>query len=348
MRPFRGQLKFLGALSALLWIGGCATPDPAPVGDRPVPPLGVPPRTEPAQKPKSPEVSQTRPQPPATSSGAPAASPQQLPEFHTVQKGETVFSIARRYKLNQYELALWNGMDNINALREGQQLRLTAPANAPSRVAVMPLPTTPPIPQGRNLEEPKAPPADPKPEVATPPPAVPQKPEATPAVPAPPPATDSAGKSPLPEAKIERAPDTSIGAPSQGTPPTDNESLQWVWPTSGRITSAFSESTKGLVIAGSLGQPVVASADGMVSYIGNSLRGYGKMVVIKHNKTFLSVYAHNSTILVREGQTVVKGQKIAEMGSSDSEDGNVKLHFEIRRLGRPVDPLKYLPNERPS
>jgi lipoprotein NlpD len=153
---------------------------------------------------------------------------------------------------------------------------------------------------------------------------------------------DNASSGAKPEAKADPATDGNPGGQF------GNESLQWVWPTNGKIMSSFNESSKGLDISGVLGQPIFASADGRVSYIGNSLRGYGKMIVIIHNKSHLSLYAHNSAILVKEGQTVTRGQKIAEMGNSDSDDGAVKLHFEIRRLGKPVDPWKYLPSERSS
>ena len=114
-------------------------------------------------------------------------------------------------------------------------------------------------------------------------------------------------------------------------------------PTMGKIIADFSEAAnkKGIDIAGKLGQPVTASAPGKVVYSGSGLRGYGKLVIIKHNKTYLSAYAHNDQVLVKEGQSVARGQKIAEMGNSDAEQ--VKLHFEVRRFGKPVDPAKYLP-----
>jgi lipoprotein NlpD len=114
-------------------------------------------------------------------------------------------------------------------------------------------------------------------------------------------------------------------------------------PTSGKLIAGFSETEnrKGVDIVGQRGQVVVASASGKVVYSGSGLRGYGKLIIIKHNKTFLSAYAHNDQILVKEGQSVRKGQKIAEMGNSDADQ--VKLHFEIRKLGKPVDPAKYLP-----
>jgi lipoprotein NlpD len=122
-----------------------------------------------------------------------------------------------------------------------------------------------------------------------------------------------------------------------------DDALEWNVPVNGKIISEFSESAnrKGIDFSGKLGQPVLASAAGKVVYSGNGLRGYGKLVIIKHNKTFLSAYAHNDQILVKEGQSVSRGQKIAEMGSSDSDQ--VKLHFEIRKFGKPVDPSRYLP-----
>jgi len=132
-------------------------------------------------------------------------------------------------------------------------------------------------------------------------------------------------------------------APAETAAGDGDEDLDWVWPARGKLVTAFSDTAnlKGIDIAGSTGAPVVASAAGKVVYAGSGLRGYGKLVIIKHNSKFLSAYAHNREILVKEGQQVARGQKIAEMGSSDAEQ--VKLHFEIRRLGKPMDPLKYLP-----
>lgn len=117
---------------------------------------------------------------------------------------------------------------------------------------------------------------------------------------------------------------------------------RWVWPSGGQVITHFGErSSKGLDIAGRPGDPVQAAADGRVVYAGNSLRGYGNLVIVKHAGNFLSVYAHNQTLVVREDQTVRRGQKIAEMGATDAD--RVKLHFEVRREGKPIDPLKVLP-----
>ena len=115
-----------------------------------------------------------------------------------------------------------------------------------------------------------------------------------------------------------------------------------MWPANGPVANAFDDTrSKGLAITGKAGDPVVAAADGRVVYAGSGLRGYGNLVILKHNNTYLTAYAHNQTLLVKEDQAVRRGQKIAEMGSTDAD--RVQLHFEIRKLGKPVDPAKLLP-----
>lgn len=143
-------------------------------------------------------------------------------------------------------------------------------------------------------------------------------------------------------APVVVTPIPASSAPSTAAPKS-NDDLNWIWPTTaGSVMAGFDENkNKGLDIGGKLGDAVLASADGRVVYAGEGLRGYGKLIIIKHNETFLSAYAHNQMLLVKEEQTVTKGQKIAEMGQSDSD--KVKLHFEIRRQGKPVDPAQYLP-----
>jgi lipoprotein NlpD len=121
-----------------------------------------------------------------------------------------------------------------------------------------------------------------------------------------------------------------------------DDSFQLIWPAQGPVSSSFDDSkNKGIDISGKTGDPVLAAADGKVVYSGAGLRGYGNLIIVKHSNTYLTAYAHNQTLLVREDQSVKKGQKIAEMGNSDSEQ--VKLHFELRRMGKPVDPVKFLP-----
>ena len=136
----------------------------------------------------------------------------------------------------------------------------------------------------------------------------------------------------------------SAAAAPAGSPqpaPSDDD-IAWIWPAQGKLIAGFDEvKNKGYDIDGKVGDPIVASGDGRVVYAGAGLRGYGNLIILKHNNTYLTAYAHNQTLLVKEDQTVKKGQKIAEMGNSDAD--RVKLHFEIRRQGKPVDPVGYLP-----
>jgi lipoprotein NlpD len=244
------------------------------------------------------------------------------PQFHTVRKGDTLYSIALDYGLDYRELAQWNGVTEASVIAVGQQLRLSPPAGAAPAAAPL---KTAPVVQGQPLDG------------------------------APVAAAESIVKS---EPRAVRAPysDQTYAqmaslkpGPSPGDEsrapigPGGEESVAWGWPASGKVIATFSDGTnqRGISIAGKLGQPIFASAAGRVIFSGTGIRGFGKLIVIKHNNTFLSVYAHNSELLVKEGQNVAKGQKIAEMGSSDSDQ--VRLHFEIRRLGKPVDPMKLLP-----
>jgi lipoprotein NlpD len=171
---------------------------------------------------------------------------------------------------------------------------------------------------------------------------------AVPAPREPPPMAAAAGPRPEPKAEPKSEPKAepkSEAKPASPAPATggDGDQLDWAWPAKGKVVAGFSETAnlKGIDIAGTAGQPVAASAAGRVVYAGTGLRGYGKLIIIKHNATFLSAYAHTREILVKEGQQVARGQKIAEMGNTDADQ--VKLHFEIRRQGKPMDPAKYLP-----
>lgn len=164
------------------------------------------------------------------------------------------------------------------------------------------------------------------------------KPVTTPRIEAKP--LDAAGAKPSTPAASGAAA-TPASAPA--VPAKDNDDdVQWAWPAAGPVAAAFDENrNKGLAITGKAGDPVLAAADGRVVYAGSGLRGYGNLVIVKHNATYLTAYAHNQTLLVKEDQVVRKGQKIAEMGSSDAE--RVQLHFEVRRQGKPIDPAKLLP-----
>jgi len=284
---------------------------------------------------------QTRPAPakPATSIvTAPAPRPGEArPEFYTVRKSDTLYSIALDQGLDYRDLAQWNGITDPAVISVGQSLRLTAPA---ATATTAPLQTAPGV-EARPLGE--------TPIVSGTVVALP------PAAPASPPVV--AGGTVVSQPRAVRAPysDQTYAqlsgamldpAPKPDPRPTTgdgDDNVNWGWPSSGKIINSFNETAtlKGIGIAGKLGQPVVASAAGRVIFSGMGIRGFGKLIVIKHNNTFLSVYGHNSELLVKEGQNVAKGQKIAEMGSTDTD--KVKLHFEIRRLGKPVDPVKLLP-----
>ncbi|APW48342.1 peptidoglycan DD-metalloendopeptidase family protein [Rhodoferax antarcticus] len=135
---------------------------------------------------------------------------------------------------------------------------------------------------------------------------------------------------------------TDIPAAPTSSPAAVEDGINWIWPANGAVLAGFDDvKNKGIDIGGKAGDTVVAAADGRVVYVGAGLRGYGNLIILKHNNVFLTAYAHNQTLLVKEDQSVLKGQKIAEMGSSDAD--RVKLHFEVRRQGKPVDPAKYLP-----
>lgn len=305
----------LGAL-----LGGCgSSPSRAPVIDRLPTQTSVPPAPKPAAK-------------------AVTKEPDWRPDAYTVQKGDTLFSIALEHGYDYRDLAEWNGIPAPYVIRVGQMLRLSPPGSEgavplklPGVAEAKPLPatTTSVITEPKALRLPYSDRALAQMEQAPP------KVEPAKAASAPPPG------------KPETAPpaDAAKGGDDGSDDP---DRVDWTWPAKGKIVANFNDngSNKGVDIAGTSGQAVMAAAAGKVVHTGTTLRGYGKLIIIKHNKSYFSVYAHNSQILVKEGQTVVRGQKIAEMGDTDAD--RVELHFEIRRLGKPVDPLKYLPNDRTS
>jgi len=327
--------KITITLAAMLLAAGCAVRAPAPVDDRR--PGVVPPPKPPVAQP------------------APALAPGSV---YTVRSGDTLYSIAAQHGIDHRELARWNQIDDLTKMRVGQVLRLTPPAGeAPVQIGTArgagPLEARPL--EGRPLEarpgEPSAPPA-PRTDVATKTSpkalrlpyseqnvALLAKGEAAS------PAT-AGGVAPKPGAPQVAAvsPKPEPGKPEAEKPAVerDPEAIDFIWPVRGRVLAGFSESSsKGVDIGGKIGDPVVAAAQGRVMYTGTGIRGYGKLIVIKHDNGFNSVYAHNREILVKEGQTVARGQKIAELG--DSEADRPKLHFEIRKSGKPVDPMRYLP-----
>ena len=244
------------------------------------------------------------------------------PQTYVVQKGDTLYSIAFNHGLGYHEIADLNGIQNPDKINVGQEIRLL-PDNTVT--AIKPAPEIKPVAIGIPVKSlPKAAKL-PYSEHAV---AELEKMQEAP--------------QPVAIAKAEPKPELKPDAATKDASEGDEDIVEWSMPTTGKVIGEFSESTnKGIDVAGKLGQSVVASAAGKVVYSGSGLRGYGKLVIIKHNKTYLSAYAHNDQVLVKEGQSVTKGQKIAEMGNTDTDQ--VKLHFEIRKLGKPVDPSKYLP-----
>ena len=254
-----------------------------------------------------------------------AADPR--PETYTVKRGETLFGIALDHGLDYRELAQWNGISNLNLIRAGDVLRLRAPA---ASAAVEGAAQVRPVTSAGAVES--------RPLGAAP--------EAAGAAKKPDEATIARIEPRRSEPEPKPKPEAPLPGPRPDAQGDDDEKVDWSWPVAGRIVAKFADpANKGVDISAKLGDPVLASAPGRVVYSGSGLRGYGKLIIIKHNPTYLSAYAHNNQILVKEGQSVAKGQKIGEVGSTDADAP--KLHFEIRRLGKPVDPLKFLP-ERPS
>lgn len=259
---------------------------------------------------------------------APAPATAAVPSVgvHVVKPGETLLAIARQHGQSVRDLVAWNNLANPNQIHVGQELRVVSPESTANGAVATAIPITS------------------EPAVAMP--VVPQ------------PATGGAiklepkgGKQAYSDdvwAKVRRSGDAAPTgevkpevAPPPQVPAQESADAEWLWPAKGRILNGFNEATnKGVDIAGNPGDPVIASAAGRVVYAGSGLRGYGKLVIIKHNQEYNSVYAHNQKLLVKEDDQVAKGQKIAELGSTDAD--RPKLHFEIRKQGRPVDPMKFL------
>jgi lipoprotein NlpD len=331
----------LSAAALLLLVAGCASPDHrAPVEDRSgqVRPVPAPPL------PGGPTSSGSASGGTSGSTGSAAAAPAEAPRlppgaenagkpgYYTVRPGDTLFRIGLDNGQGYRDIARWNGLDNPNVIEVGQVLRVAPPAASaePANGAV----TKPVAPAGR---------VDSKPLSAA------SAPGAAPAVAAA--TTGTAGTAPAAGVVAGAAPGAATAPATSATPAATpaapaalepDADLGWAWPANGSVLSPFEENkTKGLAISGKAGDPVLAAADGRVVYAGSGLRGYGNLVIVKHNNLFLSAYAHNQTLLVKEDQIVRRGQKIAEMGSTEAD--RVQLHFEIRRQGKPVDPARLLP-----
>jgi lipoprotein NlpD len=253
---------------------------------------------------------------PATPASRPAAAPGGT---YRVQRGDTMYSIAFRHGVDYRDLAQWNGISPPYTIYPGRELRL-----APPHAAAAP---KPPVAQ-----------APPRPATAAAPKPVPFEPAA-----APPPTRAGAPTAAPPVASTAPPPSAPPPSPSEA-PAAASGDIAWRWPADGQVVGAYvagDPMKQGIDIAGKAGAPVKAAADGTVVYSGNGLIGYGELIIVKHSPGFLSAYGHNQKRLVQEGDKVKGGQTIAEMGSSGASRD--ELHFEIRKNGKPSNPLDYLP-----
>lgn len=329
------SMRYLLVMLIAAMLTACAAPRPAPVSDARAPALAGAPKAV---------------QPDVKSTAGQATKPLDAGKIHTIQKGDTLISIALANGLDYRELAAWNNLENPNAIKLGETLRLTAPGSvndiSATSSAIQPQPgapvTAPLI--FTNVPTPAAVPLANSDKLKT-------EPKATKLA-----YTDAAyakalaesagvASASVPANALPVAPTLAAPPVSVATAPPASDDVEWAWPIQpvpkGKIVAVYTEVNKGIDIAGIKGTPILASAPGKVVYSGAGLRGYGRLVIIKHNATWLSAYAHNEKILVTEGEEIKKGQKIAEMGSSDADQ--VKLHFEIRKQGKPLDPLQFLP-----
>jgi lipoprotein NlpD len=249
---------------------------------------------------------------------------------YTVRKGDTLLRIALDHGQNYRDVVAWNNLANPNDIKVDQVLRVAPPEHvAGTQTAPVSMPEIRPsapqaprktAPRGEKRAYTEAALADMK--------------------------KDDNAKADRDEPKAEKPPVVAAAAPAIGAGSIvradDDEKLSWMWPSDGKIVATFDEGkNKGIDIAGKPGQQVMAAGAGKVMYAGSGIRGYGNLVIVKHSNSLLSAYAHNRSIVVKEGQNVNKGQMIAEMGDSDAD--SVKLHFEIRQQGKPVDPSRFLP-----
>ena len=272
------------------------------------------------------------------SNGASAARPASAPLTYTVRREDTLASIAKRFDTTPADLVAWNALGPNPRLQPNQVLIVSRPAAAGPEVAV-PAAVTQPIATETVEQRPLGP--------ATPPPPASPLPSTNPNAPL---KTGPLGiKRPYSDtalAELSRPDGDAPPAPaapgeSPSAPAASATASTWTWPAAGKPVNAFDGKSKGIDIPGKPGDPIVAAADGKVTFSGTGVRGYGSFIIVQHTPELLSVYAHNRVNLVKEGAMVTKGQRIAEMGNSETDA--VKVHFEIRNDSKPVDPLKYLP-----
>ncbi len=298
------------SLVAAAVLAGCTSGPrrPAPVEDK---------GSMAQQRGQSPSATPSQPAGDAAARVLPGAENAGKPGYYTVRPGDTLIRISLDSGQNWRDIARWNGVTNPNVIEVGQVLRIIPPAGEAVARPVAPTQVT----------------------------AQPVAPSGAVGQPLPPASQPKAVEPAQAQATAQPAQPAQPTQPANGqTPVGPDDDIAWSWPTPGNtsVIAGFDEArNKGLDIGGKAGDPVFAAADGRVVYAGAGLRGYGNLVILKHNNTYLTAYAHNQTLLVKEDQTVRKGQKIAEMGSTDAD--RVKLHFEIRRQGKPVDPARFLP-----
>jgi len=304
-------------ITLTLTLVACAGITPAPVIDRDTS----------ANKPSAPSTKETSVEKPGTD---------WRPNSYTVKKGDTLYAIGLEFGYDYKEIASANNLAPPYPIKVGQKLLLPGNGNTEKTVTttengvvVTPIKTEP-VTEAKTTTPAVTP-------ILNQPKAI-REPYSTEAL-------NRSTATKVAEPTIKPGAKAGESEPATSKPNenkvTGDDAINWSWPTNGKVVASFNEaSNKGIDIAGTAGQAINAASGGKVIYSGSDLRGYGKLIIIKHNKTFLSVYAHNSKLLVKEGQQVNAGQKIAEMGNTDSN--TVKLHFEIRQQGKSVDPAKYL------
>lgn len=321
------KAPLIATLVAALLAGCAQTRGPAPVEKRPI-----------AKAPVPTQRSITGVPPAPVSDGS-----------YRIKRGDTLIGIALDHGVSWRDIVAWNQLDNPNLIEVDQVLRVKplpgekvtslAAAAGPAGTSSTALPKQDPKSEAKSATG-----VEVRPIASSSSAGVGNgvKPAPTTAVP---PKTANSAASASPPAVVASAPLTppaSASAPSAAGAVASVDGVNWGWPGGGRVINQFADpGYKGIALSGVEGDPVVAASDGRVVYSGSGLRGYGNLVIVKHDADFLTAYAHNRTILVSEGQTVKRGQKIAELGKTDSDVP--KLHFEVRKSGKPVDPMKFLP-----
>lgn len=306
---------WLACLAAGLLLAACAgTPNRAPVEER-----GAASRSLPGTGPGSASAAIAEPAPKIL----PGAENAGKPGYYTVKPGDTLIRIGLESGQNWRDLVRWNGLDNPNVIEVGQVLRIATPGVDPTAAATRPVATARIETRPLDAKGPLAP-------ITT----------ATQVAPS--------GANPAFPSAVAPAVAPVTAAPAVLPPPPagpreGDDDVNWGWPSADPVVGTFDDTkVKGLVFGGKAGDPVLAAAEGRVVYAGSGLRGYGNLIILKHNNTYLTAYAHNQTLLVKDDQIVRRGQKIAEMGSTDADA--VQLHFEIRKQGKPIDPARLLPS----